>query len=309
MIILAALAGLALTGGIVLLARGLLGRGPEPGTPPRLGQPRLTRAGRRRALLAVAAALVVFVLTRWPVGALAAAAAVIFLPKLGGGGQRQRTEMLEGLEQWIRRLADMVTASRGLEDALGASARSAPAAVAEPVQRLAGRLSSRSGTEAALRSFAAEIDDPAGDRIAAALIIATGRRGGGARDVLVALAVLLGRDVAARREIEAERAQHRTTVRWIGLFVGGFTVFSVLNHSYSAPFGTVTGQIVLALVALLYAGGLAWLHRLGNLPTAGRFLDDSLVPDPTRPSQEHAADLSQPAQLPRGAAAAPGRAR
>jgi Flp pilus assembly protein TadB len=299
LILLGALAGLAVTGGIVLLARGLLGRGPGPGTPPRLGHLRLSRAGRRRAAFALLAAAVVYVLTRWPVGALAAGAAVIFLPKLGGGSQRQRTEMLEGLEQWIRRLADMVTASRGLEDALGASARSAPAAVAGPVERLAGRLASRSGTEASLRAFAAEIDDPAGDRIAAALIIATGRRGGGSRDVLVALAVLLARDVAARREIEAERAQHRTTVRWIGLFVGGFTVFSVLNHSYSAPFGTVAGQVVLALVALLYAGGLAWLHRLGNLPTAGRFLDDSLARDPAR--------SASPAQLPPPVGAERGR--
>jgi Flp pilus assembly protein TadB len=300
MILLAALAGLAVTGGIVLLGRGLLGRGPEPGTP-RRGQRRLTGPGRRRAVLAVLAALLVYLLTRWPVGGLAAAAAVIFLPRLGGGGQRQRTEMLEGLEQWIRRLADMVTASRGLEDALGASARSAPAAVAGPVERLAGRLAARSGPEAALRAFAAEIDDPAGDRIAAALIIATGRRGGGARDVLAALAALLARDVAARREIEAERAQHRTTVRWIGLFVGGFTVFSVLNHSYSAPFGTVAGQVVLALVALLYAGGLAWLHRLGNLPTAGRFLDDALARDPSRPAA--------PPQLPPGVSADLGRSR
>jgi Flp pilus assembly protein TadB len=274
MILLAALAGLAVTGGIVLLGCGLPRRDRDPG-PPRRAESRLTRAGRRRAVLAVLAALLVYLLTGWPVGALAAAAAVIFLPKLGGGGQRQRTEMLEGLEQWIRRLADMVTASRGLTDALGASARSAPAAVAGPVERLAGRLASGSGTEASLRAFAAEIDDPAGDRIAAALIIATGGRGGGARDVLVALAVLLARDVAARRETEAERAQHRTTVRWIGMFVAGFTVFSVLNRSYSAPFGTVAGQVVLALVALLYAAGLAWLHRLGHLPAAGRFLDDS----------------------------------
>ncbi len=235
-----------------------------------------------------------FVLTGWPVGALAAAAAVVFLPKLGlSTGQRRRTAMLEGLEQWIRRLADMVTASRGLEDALGASARSAPAAVAGPVGRLAIRLAARSGTEAALREFAAEIDDPAGDRIAAALIIATGRRGGGARDVLVALATLLARDVAARREIEAERAQHRTTVRWIGIFVLGFTVFSVLNRSYSAPFGTVAGQVVLAIVAALYAGGLFWLNRLGTVPAPGRFLDDSVTGPPA----------AGPAALPPGAAA------
>src|ERR1039458_9949257 len=156
--------------------------------------------------------------------------------------------MLEGLEQWIRRLADMLTASRGLEEAIETSARSAPSAIAEPVAALARRLSARTGAEAALRAFAADIDDPAGDRIAAALIIATGRRGGAVREALNALAVVLARDVAARREIEAERSQHKTTVRWIIIFVAGFSVFAVLNRSYSAPYGTVAGEIVLALI-------------------------------------------------------------
>jgi Flp pilus assembly protein TadB len=299
MILLAALAGLAVTGGIVLLGRGLLGRGPDPGTPPRRGQPRLTRSGRRRAVLAAAAALLVYLLTRWPVGGLAAGAAVIFLPKLGGGGQRQRTEMLEGLEQWIRRLADMLTASRGMEDALEVSAHSAPAAIAGPVSALAGRLSARTGTEAALRAFAAEIDDPAGDRIAAALIIVTGRRGGGARDVLSALAALLARDVAARREIEAERAQHRTTVKWITLFVIGFTVFAVFNHAYSAPYGTVVGQVVLAMVLALYAAGLGWLHHLGNMPAPGRFLDSPDWPAAAGPPGPGPAAMAGP-RLSRG---------
>jgi Flp pilus assembly protein TadB len=276
MIALAALAGAAVMAGLVALVAGLFGRTPVPGTPPRLAaRAALSSTGRRRALIAVLAALAVFVLTGWPVAAVAAAAAVVFLPKLGiGGGQRKRTAMLEGLEQWIRRLSDMVTASRGLEDALEASARSAPAAVAGPVTALAARLASRAGTEAALRAFAAEIDDPAGDRIAAALIIATGRRGGGTRDVLSALATLLARDVAGRREIEAERAEHRTTVRWITVFVLGFTVFAVINRSYSAPFGTFGGQVVLAVVAGLYAAGLGWLHHLGTLPSPGRFLDE-----------------------------------
>lgn len=293
MILLAALAGAAIAGGLVLGFTGLRGRAPAPGTPPGLtAKLTISAATRKRALTALLAGVVVFVLTGWPVGGLAAVAAVLFLPKLGlSTGQRKRTAMLEGLEHWIRRLADMVTASRGLEDALEASARSAPAAVAGPVSRLATRLAARGNTEAALREFAAEIDDPAGDRIAAALIIATGRRGGGARDVLVALATLLARDVAARREIEAERAQHRTTVRWIGIFVLGFTVFSVLNRSYSAPFGTFAGQLVLAIIAALYAGGLFWLNRLGSVPAPGRFLDDTVTG--TR--------VTSPAALPPGA--------
>ena len=230
----------------------------------------------RRALIALAAGLAALAVTRWPVAAVAVAAGVVFLPKLTfSGGQRQRTAMLEGLEQWIRRLADMLTASRGLEDAMESSAHSAPAAIAAPVTALARRLSARTGTEAALRAFAADIDDPAGDRIAAALIIATGRRGGAVREILNALAVLLARDVAARREIEAERAQHKTTVRWITVFVAGFTVFAMLNRAYSAPYGTVTGEFVLALVAGLYAAGLGWLHHLGTIPAPGRFLNQA----------------------------------
>jgi hypothetical protein len=46
----------------------------------------------------------------------------------------------------------------------------------------------------------------------------------------------------------------------------------VLNRSYSLPYGTVPGQVVMALVAVLYTGGLLWLHHLGSLPAPGRFL-------------------------------------
>jgi Flp pilus assembly protein TadB len=275
-ILLAALAGAAVAGGLALFIRELFRHEPPPGTPP--GLQLLSRGTGasigRRILLAVLTGIAVLAVTRWPVAAAVAVLAVIFLPRVAFiTGQRKRTAMLEGLEQWIRRLSDMLTASRGLEDAIEASARSAPAVVAAPAMALASRLSSRTGTEAALRAFADDIDDPAGDRIAAALIIATGRRGGGSRDVLSALAVMLARDVAARREIEAERAQHRTTVRWITIFIVAFTIFSVLNRSYSAPYGTVPGQIVLAGVSALYAAGLAWLHHLGSIPAPGRFLD------------------------------------
>jgi Flp pilus assembly protein TadB len=274
MILLAALTGAAIAGGLVLLIFELTRQPPPAGIPPRRALPRLTSAARVRMAVAVVLGLIILAVTRWPVAALAAAVAVICLPRLNFvGGQRKRTAMLEALEQWVRRLADMLTASRGLEDALELSARSAPPAIAGPVGTLAARLSARTGTETALRDFAAEIDDLAGDRIAAALIIASGRRGGGARDVLNALAIILARDVAARREVEAERTQHSTTVKWITVFVIGFTVFAVLNHSYSGPYGTFTGQVVMGLVALLYAAGLWWLNYLGNIPAPGRFLN------------------------------------
>jgi Flp pilus assembly protein TadB len=292
--VLAALAGAAIIAGLVLGVRELIGSRPAPpGSPP----PRRPLAGLlsastgRRLLLAAAACLLVLALTRWPVAGLAAALAVLFLPRvLSVSAQRRRTAKLEALEQWTRRLGDMLAASRGLEEALEASARSAPAAIAGPVAALAVRLASRTGTEAALRAFAADIDDPAGDRIAAALIIATGHRGGAVRDVLNTLAAMIARDVAARREIDAERAQHQTTLRWIVIFVAGFTVFAVANRSYSSPYGTVPGEVVLALVTALYAGGLSWLYHLGTMPTPGRFLApdraQQIVAEPAPESRE-----------------------
>jgi Flp pilus assembly protein TadB len=266
---------------VILLIRELTRRAPAPGARPR-SRRRPSQDQLRQILIAGGAGLVTLAITRWPVAMIAAVAAVLFLPHIvSTRATRERAVVLEGLEQWTRRLSDMLTASRGLEDALEASVRSAPKAIEPAVARLGRRLSARTGTEAALRAFANEINDPAADRIAAALIIATGRRGGGVRDVLNALAVMLARDVAARREIEAERAQHRTTVKWLTWFVAGFTAFAVLNRSYSAPYGTPGGQLVLALVVLLYAGGLWWLHHLGTVPVAGRFLTGESGEPPT----------------------------
>jgi Flp pilus assembly protein TadB len=284
MTVLAAFAGALIVTGLVLVVRELTGHARSPDAPPprRPFAALRSDSSARRATFARAAGLAVLAITRWPVASVAAALAVVFLPRvLTTRRQQQRTARLEGLEQWTRRLGDMLTASRGLEEALEASARSAPAAIKEPVTALAARLNARTGTQAALRAFAAEIDDPAGDRIAAALIIATGHRGGGVRDVLNALAVMIARDVTARREIEAERAQHRTTLRWIAAFIGAFTVFAVLNRSYSSPYGTIPGEVVLGLVTGLYAAGLGWLYRLGAMPAAGRFLAGDAPQDRT----------------------------
>jgi Flp pilus assembly protein TadB len=276
-IILVTLAGGLAVAGPLLLVRELRGISARPliarpSLMPAL--PSLSSAGRRHLLIALIAGIVVLVVTRWPVAGIAATAGVILVPKVTGHTEsRRRIEVLEGLEQWIRRLGDMLTAGRALEDALETSAGSAPVAIAEPVLELAARLSARTGSQDALRSFAASIDDPAADRIAAALIIATSRHGGAARDVLAALASLLARDVVGRRQTEADRAEHRTTLRWITVFMVGYTVYLLVNKSFSAPYGTLQGQAVLAMVAAIYAAAMFWLHRLAQISVPGRFLN------------------------------------
>lgn len=288
MTIMVALGAALVVGGLLLVVYEVHSDRPRPGIPPRPALFSLSRDARRRALIGGAVGLIALLLSGWPVLGLAAAATVLLLPRLSSGrASRRRTAVLEGLEQWARRLADLLSASRGLEDALEASARSAPGVIAGPVTTLARGLAARGGSDAAIQKFADEIDDPAGDRIAAALIIATGRRGGAAGEVLRMLAEQLARDVSTRRDIDAERAEHRTTLKWIVGIVVVFTVFCMLNRSFSAPFGTLLGQLILAVISLLYIAGLSWLQHLGNIDAPTRFLGG-------RPSRARAVASSLP---------------
>lgn len=227
----------------------------------------------RVTVAAIGAGLVVLAVTGWPVAGIAAVPAVVAVPRiLSRRPARARIARLEALEVWTRRLADVLAASRGLEDALTHSAATAPPPIAGPVSALAASLRHRTGTEQALRAFANAIDDPVGDLIASALLLAADRRGPGVHAVLTELASDVAKDVAAWREVEAERAAYRTTLVWIVVFLLGYTAYLVLRKSYSAPFGALLGQAVLAAVAACYAGGLYWLHRLSLTTGPQRFL-------------------------------------
>jgi Flp pilus assembly protein TadB len=280
----ALLAGLgtsALIGGLICIIAGFTGATDLVIKPPsRWTQVRVTLARKRRlSAIAVMVGVVTFWMTGWPVAALAATVAVFVLPwVLTGRAAEERIQTLEALEQWTRRLADLLTAGRALEQALEHSAaRNVPPQIAGPVTALSRRLTAiRMPTEQALRLFADELDDPVGDRIAAALILVARRRGRGASAVLNQLAELVARDVMDRREIEAARAEHRTTVRWIIGILIIFTVIAVFQRTYVAPFATPVGQFVLALVTAFYGVALWWLHRLGSTAAGHRFLTESV---------------------------------
>lgn len=278
--LLAGVSASLLLGGILCVAGGLMRRpADEPVRPP--SRWRSVRVGlvrhHRLIGLSVIAAIAVLGLTGWPVAAFTAAIAVMALPRVvTGRAATERIRKLAALELWTRRLADLLVAGRALEQALEYSAtRNVPPAIAEPVSSLARRLRvTRMPTEEALRLFADELNDPVGDRIAAALILVARRRGRGASAVLHRLAELVAKDVSDRREVEAARAEHRTTVRWIISIFVTFTGVAVFQESYVAPFSTPVGQIVLAVVAAFYGIALWWLHRLGNAAPGHRFLTD-----------------------------------
>ncbi|MFC5830048.1 type II secretion system F family protein [Nonomuraea insulae] len=269
---LAALSGALLTTGTLLVIAGLRKVPIRPPHPSR----KLPKVPVLKVLSALGAAAAMFWLTEWPVAALGTAVAVWVLPRMLTNREAlQQIARLEALEAWTRHLADVLGGSAGIEEALQSSAKNPPQPIAAEVRGLARRLSFRMPTEQALRAFADDLDDPTGDMISAALILACRARGRGLREVLQGLARTVAKDVAARREIDAERATHRTTARWVIGALLAYTGFALLNRTYVEPFGTFGGQIMLAVVVLIYAGAFGWLYRLSRPAKGHRFLNAS----------------------------------
>jgi Flp pilus assembly protein TadB len=279
MTLLAALAGACATGGLLLIVLGVTGTTPtaRQGRPPSRWRLFLRSAAdrrrRRRLGAAAATALLVLLVLGWPVAALACAiGAYVLPPMLSGRPAHQRIARLEAMEQWARRLAEVMGASRGLEQTLVDSVRVAPAPILAPVTVLADRLSNRASVEPVLRAFADELDDPIGDLIATELILAAKRRGPGTRDALSALADAVAEEVRVRREVEAERASLRTTLLVIVIAVAGLSAVFIASRALAAPYNTSLGQLVLAVVAGIYGMGLWWMRRLAVITTGSRFL-------------------------------------
>jgi len=153
------------------------------------------------------------------------------------------------------------------------STRRAPEAIEVEVRGLAQRLSSMEwGYTAALQAFADDVDDSTGDDVAAALMLALDRQGGGVADVLRRLAAQLGREVRSRDEVEAERAQPRQAMRVLMLMLAGLIVVSGFVPAISSAYSTVTGQLVMAALLTFAAVMLVRMRTLSVGKPAPRFL-------------------------------------
>jgi len=229
---------------------------------------------RWRWPVALGTGALAWAVTGWPVIGAILAATVAGLPVLLGTSQvaARRIARVEAIEEWTRRLADILVAGVGLEQAITASLRTCPEPLRAEITALVARLSARWSTEQALRAFADDIGDAAGDLVVAALILAARRRGPGLARVLTAVADSVAEDVTARRKVEAERAKPRTTARAVTLITLTVVGVGALNGNYVAPYGDPLGQIVLTVIAAGFIACLAWMRALTLSAPEPRFL-------------------------------------
>jgi len=276
-LLLLTLSGLLVSGGVVMAVAAVRGVGIRPaGSPPvrPSPRPRITRLH----VGALAAGVLVLLITGWPVAALATVGNVAFIPKVLGGGKasKQVITTSEALADWTRRLADLIGsgAAGSTREALRRSLSSAPEPIAPAVTNLVTRMGPQ-GVEPALRQFADEVGDPAADRIAMVLILRERNGGPGLAEVLTALATDLDDRSRMVREVEAERAKPRANMRTIVVvtlvLVFGMTLFA---RTFLSGYSTPLGQAALLVVVAIFGTALRWMRRLSDPPTSPRILVD-----------------------------------
>lgn len=277
MALVAALLGGSLAAGVLLA----LSAWRSTGTPRRA----LSRAARE-LLVACAVGVVAGALALAVTGWLVAGVALGIGAGIGWRSLRRRRPgaaseqaRVEALATWCEQLRDLLAADQGIVGTIAATVRTCP----EPLRGAVGALSSRLGrldAATAIAQFADELDDPSGDLVAAVLLEST-RRSSRTSELLSELAVTIRERAAMRLRVEAERAGHRSESR----FVIGFSTAVVVgicvlgrDSDFLDAFDDGTGQLVLAIVAALFGGGIWWLGRLVRFERPARFLTAASMP-------------------------------
>ena len=272
-VLIPAVAGALLVGGVLLLFVGL--RPTEVAShPPRRRRLRpMTKQFRLLLLSGVGAGVVALLVTGWVMSLIVVPVAFVGLPTLlSSSSASAQIDRLEGMEEWTRSLSGVLTVGVGLEQALVATLRSTPATIAPEVTRLVARLRARWVTEDALRAFADELDDATGDLVAANLILGARRRGAGLASVLEGLAESVAADVRARRQVEADRAKPRATARSVTVISVGVLVVLAVSGTYVEPYRSPLGQVILIALLSAYVATLIWMKRMAIGRPLPRFL-------------------------------------
>ena len=259
--------------GIALVISGIWSTGTPVGRPSLMK--RLDAANRQAALCAMTLALVVGLITRWPVGAaIGGAVGWTLRSALQPNTSRRVTGRLESLATWIEALRDSIAAHRGLLAAIESTVNTAPPTIRDNVAALVVRIKSGIPLDAALLTFAGELGDAAVDEAIAPLILASRFGGSDLQGLLATAAANTRAQIALWQRTEIARAKPRRDMRLVIAVTLVFTFgVLVIGHGYFRPFGTPVGQIVLLAVAGLFAAGFAAMNRLSRPQPVPRLFD------------------------------------
>lgn len=242
-----------------------------PATP----EPVVRRASvRDRWSRAIAGGLLLLLLARWPVAAIAGVVLGWTSPDLFGGTRARLAGIArtEAIATWTEMLRDTIGAAHGLESAIAATTETAPEPIRDEVRSLTADLR-REPISAALQRFAIRLAHPISDLVVAALSTAASGSVRDLADLLGTLAASARDEASMQLRVDAGRARMRTAVRVIAAVTVVTVVgLTMLNPLYVRGYSTPLGQVVLALIVVVWGGSLWWLQTMARFQAPERFL-------------------------------------
>lgn len=230
---------------------------------------------RARTLLSgLAAGGALYLLTTWPI--VAVAGGLLTFLVAGAAGRRQSVrgneDVAEAIALWTEQLRDTLAAAHGLQQTISATGQHAPLRIRAEVQRLVAKLPYAPVSQS-LREFATEVNHPSADFVSAALIAANEYEARDVGSLLGHLASCSREEARMHQRIWVGRARTRSAVRIISFTVVGFVgALFVLNRDYLDPYGSTEGQLVLALILGVFAAALLMLQVGSTVRVPERFV-------------------------------------
>ena len=213
------------------------------------------------AVVATAAALAAFLLTRWVAVTVVAAVVGAMAPKayVNARAARQRLARQEALAKVTDRLRTAVKAGTDLKEALVRAADAAPPVLAEEMAALRELIRLR-GVKEALEALAELTDDPFLQRFA--MVLASAYQGGGRLGPLLG-AVSDAASLQARttHEIHARQTQLRISANLLGAVPLVLMLYlRAASPNFLRTYNAVQGQLVM-LVGFGLVAAAWWIGR------------------------------------------------
>ncbi len=262
--------------GVLVVVQGLRGRRVLPALASKSTSAQSSGLVLARVVAGLAAGLVMWAVTGWPVAGLGAAFGAAAGASLVGGG-RQRDDSVartEAIAVWVEMIRDTMAGAKGLEEALVASARVAPKAIEAEARRFATRLDHTSLQEA-LRSLGDDLDHPSADLVIVGLAHGADmeRATGDLGELLSRLAESIRADVRMRVRVEVGRARIRTSAKIVvGWTLATAVVLYVFDRDLLSGYASLGGQLWLAVVFSVWGMAGLMIRRLGRLEMPERFV-------------------------------------
>ncbi|MHB8324300.1 MAG: type II secretion system F family protein [Candidatus Dormibacteria bacterium] len=177
----------------------------------------------------------------------------------------RRARQREALVSAVDLLGQLLPAGHGVRQSLQALAESGPPELRPELTQVLDRMRETS-LEQALLEGQLRLRQPLFTLVATTLAVG-GRSGGRLTPLLEELSRAAHQIESTQSQLRAEQAQGRFGALVIALMpLGLIVVLRVVNPSYLDPYGTLPGQLVLALLLTAIVVGYLWMLRILRIP-------------------------------------------